>query len=139
MSCTCYGAFGTFTVALDTSDTPTLSTMAVHVATFVVVMPGTALKTNPKSAVAAYNLSVIIAKENIEEAIEWCRKARDLRPDEPKYGYTLAFYLRQDGDVDGAVLTLEQLVRQQVAYPDAYAMLGQIYEERGKIDEAIEV
>ena len=99
----------------------------------------TALKTNPKSAVAAYNLSVIIAKENIEEAIEWCRKARDLRPDEPKYGYTLAFYLRQDGDVDGAVLTLEQLVRQQVAYPDAYAMLGQIYEERGKIDEAIEV
>jgi tetratricopeptide (TPR) repeat protein len=99
----------------------------------------TALKTNPESAVAAYNLSVIVAEEDIEGAIEWCRKARDLRPEEPKYGYTLAFYLQKKGDVDGAILMLEQLVRQQAAYPDAYALLGHIYETQDKINEAVEV
>jgi len=99
----------------------------------------TALKTNPESAVAAYNLGVIVAKQDIEEAIAWCRKARDLRPEEPKYGYTLAFYLQQKGDVDRAISMLEQLVRQQAAYPDAYALLGHIYEEQDKINEAIEV
>ena len=99
----------------------------------------TALKTNPESAVAAYNLGVIVAKQDIEEAIALCRKARDLRPEEPKYGYTLAFYLQQKGDVDRAISMLEQLARQQAAYPDAYALLGHIYEEQDKINEAIEV
>jgi tetratricopeptide (TPR) repeat protein len=99
----------------------------------------TVLKTNPKSAVAAYNLSVILAQDNIEEAIEWCRKARDLRPDDPKYSYTLAFFLWQKADADGAISTLEQLILQPIAFADAYAMLGQIFEEQGKIDSAIKV
>jgi tetratricopeptide (TPR) repeat protein len=97
------------------------------------------LKTDPESAVAAYNLSITLAQDNIEEAIEWCRKARDLRPEDPKYPYTLAFFLRQKGDVDSAISTLEQLIRQPIAFADAYALLGRILEEEGKIDSAIEV
>ena len=99
----------------------------------------TVLKTNPKSAAASYNLGVIVAKEDIKEAIEWCRKARDLGPDEPKYAYTLAFFLRQKGETDGAVSALEQLVSRRAAYPDAYALLGRIFEEQGKIENAVEV
>ena len=65
--------------------------------------------------------------------------ARDLRPEEPKYGYTLAFYLQQKGDVDGAIRILDELIRQPVAYADAYALIGHIYEEQGNINEAVEV
>ncbi len=99
----------------------------------------TALKANPKSAPAAYNLGVILAKNRIDEAIEWCRKASELSPNEPKYAYTLAFYLRQKGDVDGATRTLQQMIEQKAAYSEAYALLGQIYEEQRKTRDAIAV
>ncbi len=56
-------------------------------------------------AQAAYNLCIITAKDRIGEAVTWCRKASDLRPQEPKYAYTLAFYLNQKGDKDEAVRT----------------------------------
>jgi len=99
----------------------------------------TALKADPKSAPAAYNLSVILAKNRIDEAIEWCRKASELSPNEPKYSYTLAFYLRQKGDVDGAIRTLQQMIKQKAAYTETYALLGQIYEEQRKTGDAIAV
>ena len=31
-------------------------------------------------------------------AVEWCRKAHDLRPEELKYTQSLAFYLNEKGD-----------------------------------------
>jgi len=97
------------------------------------------LKADPKSAVAAYNMGVILAKNRIDEAIEWCRKASELRPNEPKYAYTLAFCLRQKGDVDGAIRTLHQMIKQKAAYTEAYTLLGQIYEEQRKPRDAIAV
>ena len=51
-----------------------------------------ALKADPQMAQAAYNLCVITAKDRLDEAVTWCRKAAELRPQEPKYAYTLAFY-----------------------------------------------
>jgi tetratricopeptide (TPR) repeat protein len=99
----------------------------------------TAFKTNPKSATAAYNLGVIVASRDVDEAVDFLMQARNLRPDDAKYGYTLAFYLLQKDDTDGAVWTLDQMVRQKVAFADAYAMLGQIHEKQGDIDKAMEV
>ena len=32
------------------------------------------------------------------EAVTYCRKSADVRPREPKYAYTLAFYLNEKGD-----------------------------------------
>lgn len=98
-----------------------------------------ALKADPQSAVAAYNLGVILGADRVAEAVEWCRTASQLRPDEPKYAYTLAYYLHRSGDADGAIQVLDPLVNEGRANAEIYALLGSIYEERGAKKEAIAV
>jgi tetratricopeptide (TPR) repeat protein len=95
-----------------------------------------ALKADPRMAQAAYNLCIITAKDRINEAVTWCQKAADLRPHEPRYAYTLAFYQLQKGDEKDAVKTLEALIEKQPAYADSYLLLGGIYEKQGKKGEA---
>ena len=82
-----------------------------------------ALKTDPQMAQAAYNLCIITAKDRIGEAVTWCRKASDLRPQEPKYAYTLAFYLNQKGDKDEAIRTLRVIIEKYPGYKDAEMLL----------------
>ncbi|MBN1346880.1 MAG: tetratricopeptide repeat protein [Phycisphaerae bacterium] len=98
-----------------------------------------ALKTDPNNAVAAYNLGVIVAKDRLDEGIEWCRKALKLRPDDPRYAFTVAFYQRQKGDVDAAVATLRRAIARQPASADVYMLLGEIHEQQGKREEAVAV
>jgi tetratricopeptide (TPR) repeat protein len=97
------------------------------------------LKADPKSAQAAYNLGVLVSKDRPAEAISWCQKAASLRPDEPKYAYTLAFFQRQQGQTNEAAQALERLIAQAPAYGEAYALLTQIYEEQKKIAAAVAV
>lgn len=97
------------------------------------------LKADPKSAQAAYNLGVMVAGEHPAEALIWCEKAAALRPDEPKYPYTLAFFQQQQGKTNEAIQTLEKLVAQTPAHAEAYALLAQIYEEQNRIAEAAAV
>jgi tetratricopeptide (TPR) repeat protein len=85
-----------------------------------------ALKEDPNLAVAAYNLCVITARDRISEAVTWCRKASELRPQDPKYAYTLAFYLNQKGDRDEAVRILKVLVDKYPQYKDAEMLLKEI-------------
>jgi predicted Zn-dependent protease len=85
-----------------------------------------AIKADPQMAQAAYNLCIITANDRIDEAVTWCRKAADLRPQEPKYGYTLAFYLNQKGDKDGAVRTLKAIIKKYPQYTDAEMLLQKI-------------
>ena len=99
----------------------------------------TAFQADAQSATAAYNLAVLVAPDRPAEAVEWCRKAAQLRPQEPKYAYTLAFYLRQRGDATGAIATLRGVTDRDIGYPDAYTLLGQIYEALQRKSEAIEV
>ena len=99
----------------------------------------TALKTDPQMAVAAYNLSVLLAKGRIDEAISWVQKAAELRPSEPKYAYTLAFYKLQKEDTDGAIDVLRGVVQQQPIYTEAYLLLGEIYEKQGKSEMATDL
>jgi tetratricopeptide (TPR) repeat protein len=98
-----------------------------------------AFKADPKLAVAAYNLGVLLAGDRLDEAIDWCRKAAELQGDEPKYAYTLAFYLHRKGDTSGALRVLQPLVDRGTAAADVYALLGQIYTEDGQKDKAIGV
>jgi len=98
-----------------------------------------ALQVDPNSAIAAYNLGVILAPQQPTEAVKWCGKAYQLQPDEPKYGYTYAFYLFQSEDTAGAIDVLQEMVGRQVPYSDAYALLGAIYQKRGEFDKAVEV
>ncbi len=97
------------------------------------------LKADPRSAVAAYNLGVILAQDRIEEAVPLCRKAAKLRPDEPKYAYTLAFYLHQRGNTEDAVGTLRRMLVDHPAYADGYLLLGEILEQQGRIEEAVDL
>jgi tetratricopeptide (TPR) repeat protein len=94
-----------------------------------------ALKEDPTLAVAAYNLSILLARDRLPEAIEWTQKAYKLRPD-PRYGYTLAFYLQQDGKSDRAIKVLRDVIGLAPAYPDPYLLMGEIYEKQGKKKEA---
>jgi predicted Zn-dependent protease len=98
-----------------------------------------ALKADPQMAQADYNLCVITSKDRINEAVAYCKKAAGLRPQEPKYAYTLAFYQLQKGDERDAVKTLEGLIEKQPAYADSYLLLGGIYEKQGKKKEAEKV
>ncbi|HEX9137510.1 MAG TPA: tetratricopeptide repeat protein, partial [Nitrospirota bacterium] len=85
-----------------------------------------AFKADPQMAQAAYNLCIITAKDRINEAVTWCRKASDLRPQNPNYAYTLAFYLNQKGERDGAVRTLKAVLEKYPQYKDAEMLLKEI-------------
>jgi tetratricopeptide (TPR) repeat protein len=61
-----------------------------------------ALKADPQMAAAAFNLGVLCGKARIDEALRWCRKAYDLQPENAKYAQTLAFFLREKGELDRA-------------------------------------
>ena len=90
----------------------------------------TALQTDPQMAAAAYNLGVILSQRNVEQAIVWLRKSHALRPADPKYAYTLAFYLRQRGDTEEAIKLLREVVQLAPHDGDAYLLLGEIYKNR---------
>jgi len=96
----------------------------------------TAFKADSRMAQAAYNLCIITAKDRIEEAITWCRKAAEINSQEPRYAYTLAFYQEQEGRSGEAVKTLEGLIARHPAHPDSYFLLGGIYEKQGRTKEA---
>ena len=61
----------------------------------------TAFQADPQSAAAAYNLGVILAERDLAQAIELCRTADRLRPDEPKYAFAVASYLQRRPDRSG--------------------------------------
>jgi Tfp pilus assembly protein PilF len=63
----------------------------------------------------------------------------EVRPQVPKYAYTLAFYQRQKGDAQGAITTLQNLVKQRPGYVDAYVLLAEIYMQQGDRQKAAAV
>jgi tetratricopeptide (TPR) repeat protein len=98
-----------------------------------------AFKADPQLAGAAYNLCILVSRDRLSEALDWCKKAVTLRPQEPKYSSTLAFYQQQGGDSPGATATLEALIKRSPVYPDAYLLLADIYEKQGRTDETARV
>ncbi len=92
----------------------------------------TALKHDPTLAAAAYNLAVLVAPRRPAEAVELSRRAAGLRPEEPRYAWTLAYYQARTGDLPGAVATLEDLLRRSPGYADAAVLLADILERGGK-------
>lgn len=94
-----------------------------------------AFRSDPALAAAAFNLSVILSASDMKEARTWARKAYELHPD-MKYGYTLAYITKQDGDWNESMEILRQLIVRYPLNPDAYLLLGEILEKRGKAMEA---
>lgn len=94
-----------------------------------------ALKSDPQMAQAAYNLCVLIAGDRIREAVGFCKEASRLRPDEPKYAYTLAYYLHQGGETAEAIETLKTLIEGHPEYRSAQALLEEIRAREPKQSE----
>ncbi len=94
---------------------------------------------DPNAAGAAYNLGVMLAADRPFESLRWCRRAYEAAPEEGKYAYTYAFYLYHRREPDNAVKVLEDMVRRNVPYADAYAFLAAIHLERGRWDKALAV
>jgi Tfp pilus assembly protein PilF len=94
-----------------------------------------ALNNDPSMASAAYNMSIILTKERLNEAVAWGQKAYLMQP-ETEYGYSLAILMKKDGNGDGALEVLRQMIGSDRAFADAYLLMGEIYENRGKKREA---
>jgi tetratricopeptide (TPR) repeat protein len=95
-----------------------------------------AARSDPQSAPAAYNLGVLLARDRPGEAVEWCRRAATLRPRDPRYGYTLAYFLHQQGRTAEAVPALNAVVQQNPPSSEAYVLLGSIHERAGRWADA---
>jgi tetratricopeptide (TPR) repeat protein len=98
-----------------------------------------AFKTDPASAVAAYNLGILLAGKKPDEALEWCRKAADLRPQEPRYPYTYAFYLRKTGDTNKAIEVLRAAAEKCPQSLDILTLLADTCESAGLHAEALAI
>ena len=98
-----------------------------------------ALKADPDMHQAAYNLAVLSAEDDVDEGMRWCEKARQLRPKNPKYAYTLAFYLEKKGDRNGARELLRQSIQNNPAYVDSYLLLGDILEKQNDPSQAADI
>ena len=82
---------------------------------------------------------MLLGDKNLDQAIEWCEKAHQLRPNEPKYAHTLAFYERQKGNIDTAIELLRQVIQRNPLFWDSYLLLGQIYEDRREYKNAADI
>jgi tetratricopeptide (TPR) repeat protein len=96
-----------------------------------------AIEAAPQFPAAAYNLCVLLAEDRLDEAVEWCRRAAEWQPGDPRHAYTLAFYQNLSGDAPAAVRTLRRLIERHPAYADAYVLLGTVHEERADTAAAI--
>lgn len=96
----------------------------------------TALNANPDQAVAAYNLSVIVSQRDMQQAVKYAQTAARVRPDEPRYAYTLAYYQRENGQKNDAVQTLKKIIADHPQYLTAVSFLAEIYTQDGKTAEA---
>ncbi|MCX7425588.1 MAG: tetratricopeptide repeat protein [Planctomycetia bacterium] len=98
-----------------------------------------ALASDPKMAAAAHNLGTLIGTRDVAEAIAWCRKAREIEPENPKYAHTLAFFLRSKGEAAEAVEILRKFVERRTPSVEIYLLLAAIYEDRGARPAALAV
>jgi tetratricopeptide (TPR) repeat protein len=97
------------------------------------------LKVNNKNASAAYNLAIIVSHRNIEEACNLSRLAYEAEPDQPKYGYSYAFYLNQTGKTAEAIQVLTSEMKAHPEYVSSAYLLINIFVGDNKIQQAIDV
>lgn len=97
------------------------------------------IEVNTKNAAAAYNLSIIVSSKNITEAIELSKMAAEADTENPKYGYTYAFFLNQNKEINKATTVLQKLLNSNPEYISGTFLLGQIYEQGGHKEKALKV
>ena len=83
------------------------------------------------NADAAYNLAVLYDGRDADSSLFWARRARDLEEGDPKYAYTYAFYLTQNGESASAVEVLEKALEEDAVSFDIYYLLASLYRNSG--------
>jgi predicted Zn-dependent protease len=79
---------------------------------------------------------VMVGEKKLSEAIPLARKAATLRPEIPRYAWTLAFFQARSGDLKGAAETLEALLQTHPEHGEAYGLLAEVYARQGRAAEA---
>jgi len=98
-----------------------------------------ALEVDSTLSTAAYNLAVIYAQTNINDAVKYSLMAFEITPENPKYGYTYAYYLIQNGETQKAISVTKKVLKLHPGYIDAYLFLANIYENNNNIKAAIDI
>ncbi|MEI6781913.1 MAG: tetratricopeptide repeat protein [Verrucomicrobiota bacterium] len=89
-----------------------------------------AFKGDPRSAQAAYNLGILLSKDQTQEALTWSRRAAELRPDNPQYGYTYSFFLYQAGQTEAALEAIRQVRQRFPAHEDSLVFEQQLLKDQ---------
>jgi len=95
-----------------------------------------ALDLDPQLTGAAYNLAVLVGKDDPRRAADLARRAAELEPQQAKYVWTSGYYAAEAGDLAGARSVLERLVRAQPGYADGWTLLGAVLERQGRAADA---
>lgn len=97
------------------------------------------LKVNKENTTAAYNLSIMVAQSNLADACKYSRQAMLTAPEDPKFGYTHAFFLNQNKKQVEAVKILKNTIKTHPAHLQSVFLLGSIYLEGGNKGKTIEL
>lgn len=95
-----------------------------------------ALAADPGMAEAAHNLAILVAGDRLDEAIGMSRLAARENPGNPRYSYTLSFFLHQKGADSEAAEILEGLVDREPGFASSYPLLGSLLEASGRYSRA---
>ena len=98
-----------------------------------------ALENDPGIAQAAYNLGVLLCRDNQEEGFKWLRTAALAIPENWNYTSSYLFFLDRDGRQQEIESILLELVGTKRAAPEAYFTLAGNYQRSGRTAEAIEI
>ncbi len=97
------------------------------------------LEINKANTTALYNLSVLVSKRDMQEALQLSKQAMQLAPDEPKFGYTYAFFLNQQQKSSEAVGILNSILKKQPDHFNSVYLLASIYLQSGNKAKARQV
>jgi tetratricopeptide (TPR) repeat protein len=89
-------------------------------------------------APAAYNLGVLLCRENNDEGFEWLKTAASLAPENWNYLSSYLFFLSQARRAKEIETVLQGAIEQKRAAPEAFFTLAGQYQSEGRIAEAIE-
>jgi tetratricopeptide (TPR) repeat protein/nitrate/TMAO reductase-like tetraheme cytochrome c subunit len=94
-----------------------------------------ALESDPALHAAAFNLGVMLADTRPGESMDFLKKAFELLPG-PDYAYTVAYYMRKNGELEKAASFLEESIGKWPGSTDQHLLLAEIYQAQGKTGKA---
>ena len=90
-------------------------------------------------AQAAYNLGVLLARDNRPEGLKWLEKAALAMPENWDYTSSYLYFLEKAGRGDEAESVLLRILGKSRASAQACFLLAGRYEREGRTDEALQI